>query len=474
MIPRIGPAPGLGVLMFIFVILIATLARAQGVSPPNETASPDAELPPPPPATTTSREQQLEERVAALEKAEQERASPAAQTPSTAGTFTQNAFNPDISLIGDLAFVGANLRDGVAESLSIPGYLDQTAREGKLRGIDFNYLEIAFNAAVDPYFDFVGIVTVESGGIDVEEAFIDSRQLPFGFQLRLGKFLSAFGRLNGMHKHFWDFYDPPLVYETFIGGEGLKNPGVRASWTAPVDFLLQINAEVFQGVFDESPTFNAVGYELNAVNGATLSSKDPFTPALYVGSVKTSFDTGNHVLLLGGSVMYGHSTQTHIDDSPTDTAFSAPGTVLYDAELTYKYLISSYRSITWQTEYLGRLSSGQLALAADGLRHSEEKNQGGLYSQVIWRFDEPGRWRVGARLDLMTQNSVTIDGVRQPLDKMLPRYTAMLEFSPTEFSRFRLQYDFDRSRYFKGAQKDLHEVLLQVNFAVGPHGAHSF
>jgi hypothetical protein len=81
---------------------------------------------------------------------------------------------------------------------------------------------------------------------------------------------------------------------------------------------------------------------------------------------------------------------------------------------------------------------------------------------------------VGARFDLLTENSVTIDGVDQPLDNLLARYTAMLEFSPTEFSRFRLQYAFDRSRYFEAVRKDVHEVLLQVNIAVGPHGAHSF
>jgi hypothetical protein len=50
----------------------------------------------------------------------------------------------------------------------------------------------------------------------------------------------------------------------------------------------------------------------------------------------------------------------------------------------------------------------------------------------------------------------------------------MLEFNPTEFSRFRLQYVFDRSRYLEGEQKSIHEVLLQMNIAVGPHGAHSF
>ncbi len=226
---------------------------------------------------------------------------------------------------------------------------------------------------------------------------------------------------------------------------------------------------------DQSRTFNAVGYKLTSADGLTaISSTAPPVPALYVGSLKTSFDSGNHVFLVGASAMYGHSTQMRIQGLPTDVAFSAPGTVLYGGELTYKYLISSYRSVTWQSEYLGCVSSGDLALASDGLIHHQSKNQGGFYSQLIWRFDQPGRLRVGARFDLLAQNSITKDGVKQPLDNMLQRYTTMLEYSPTEFSRFRLQYAYDRSRFLDGVQKPIHEVLLQMNIAVGPHGAHSF
>jgi hypothetical protein len=460
----------------LFFLLAAPLGEglARAEVPPAETppssspASPETKQAPAPSY------EDLLRRIEALEKAEADRAAAPVQAPSTAGAFTQNRFNPDISIILDLAGVGTNVDDKMAQNLAVPGFLDKSDRGAKLRGINLDYLELAFNIAVDPYFDFFAVTTIDSTGIDVEEAYIDSRQLPFGFQLRIGKFFSAFGRLNAMHQHVWDFYDTPLVYEGFIGTEGLKNPGLRLSWTAPVDFLLQINAEVFQGVSDTSPTFNAVGYDLTAVNGTTLSAKAPFVPALYVGSVKSSFDVGKSVFLAGASVMYGHSTQTRVEGLPTDMAFSAPGTVLYDVELTYKYLLSSYRSITWQSEYIGRASTGDLALASDGLIHRESKKQGGLYSQLIWRFDEPGQWRVGARFDLLTENSVTIDGVDQPLDNLLARYTAMLEFSPTEFSRFRLQYAFDRSRYFEAVRKDVHEVLLQVNIAVGPHGAHSF
>jgi hypothetical protein len=261
------------------------------------------------------------------------------------------------------------------------------------------------------------------------------------------------------------------VYEALIGLEGFKNPGIRLSWTAPVDFLLQLNLEAFQGYSKGSPVFDA------AEDGTVLLSSPRFGgPSMAVGSLKTSFDMGNHVFLLGASVIYGHALQVY-----ADSAFSAPGAILYDGEFTYKYIISSYRSVTWQSEYLGLVASGDLARSSDGLVHAADKKQGGFYTQLIWRFDEPGRWRVGARLDLLGQNTWTVDREKQtvdeagqPLGNLLQRQSAMLEYSPTEFSRIRLQYAYDRSRFLGGARKDVHEVLLQMNIAVGPHGAHAF
>jgi hypothetical protein len=54
----------------------------------------------------------------------------------------------------------------------------------------------------------------------------------------------------------------------------------------------------------------------------------------------------------------------------------------------------------------------------------------------------------------------------------------MVEYNPTEFSRIRLQYTFDRSRSDNMSNPAdrvaIHEVSLQVNHAIGVHGAHSF
>ncbi len=51
------------------------------------------------------------------------------------------------------------------------------------------------------------------------------------------------------------------------------------------------------------------------------------------------------------------------------------------------------------------------------------------------------------------------------------RWTGSLEFNPTEFSRIRLQYNYDQG----GREgKENHEVFLQFILAVGSHRAHPF
>jgi hypothetical protein len=65
-----------------------------------------------------------------------------------------------------------------------------------------------------------------------------------------------------------------------------------------------------------------------------------------------------------------------------------------------------------------------------------------------------------------------------PLPSNLPRYSAMIEYSPTEFSRLRLQFDRDQSRCLPvsggWSQQPYMQVILQANLTIGAHGAHAF
>jgi hypothetical protein len=86
--------------------------------------------------------------------------------------------------------------------------------------------------------------------------------------------------------------------------------------------------------------------------------------------------------------------------------------------------------------------------------------------------------RGGLRFDLLQGNEIMENGRRRDLPECLPRFSGMIEFNPTEFSRIRLQYNYDLSRYSTTNQQldrtTVHELTLQVNLAIGAHGAHSF
>ena len=72
------------------------------------------------------------------------------------------------------------------------------------RGFNARNTELAFDGAVDPYFEgFANIVfkldNDNETEVEVEEAFMQTTSLPFNLQLKGGQFFAAFGRLNPTH-----------------------------------------------------------------------------------------------------------------------------------------------------------------------------------------------------------------------------------------------------------------------------------
>ena len=69
------------------------------------------------------------------------------------------------------------------------------------RGFNARNTELAFDGAVDPYFEgFANIVfkldNDNETEVEVEEAFMQTTSLPFNLQLKAGQFFAAFGRLT--------------------------------------------------------------------------------------------------------------------------------------------------------------------------------------------------------------------------------------------------------------------------------------
>jgi hypothetical protein len=377
----------------------------------------------------------------------------------------------NLSLIVDTSFVARNKNDQEFKHLEIPGLYHRHEGNGhghgalnEKRGFNLNYAELFLYAPVDPYFDLYATIPFSEDGAEVEEAYAVTRGLPFGFQFKVGKFRSSFGRLNVQHPHAWDFANQPLVYKVFLGDDGLKEKGVQLNWLAPTPFYLLFGVEVLQGENEQS--FGTEGFRLvDNINTPTTSITigDTKKPNLYLGFVKTSFDVGNLSVLTGLSFATGHSRINHLDgDHPH--AFAGK-TKLYGFDLTAKYMIDSYRDISFQGEYLYRDQKGtkyEYDSAGDLETDELKKKQGGFYTQLVFKFDR--RWRAGVQYNLINKNDVS----------NLPAYYAMLEYSPTEFSRIRFQVGQNRAFFHDGKRETVNEFILQFNFVIGAHGAHPF
>lgn len=334
--------------------------------------------------------------------------------------FSQTKFVPDISLILDMTGVYRNVRDEKYATLHSPEFTLVPAAEERhgheesypVRGFNFNYAEITFYSIVDPYFDLFAVCGITEDAIALEEGYFTTRKLPLGLQLKAGKFLSGFGRLNEQHSHYWDFADIPLVYNAFFGEGGINEIGARITLVLPLDFYLMLGAEALQGSnprsFGSKQILNVDGLEIcDGSNG----------PNLGVGYIKTSFDIGELTVLAGASGALGKARIDHGLDrtEKSGSAFSGDACV-QGGDITLKYSIDSARYVSLQTEYLYRSMEGDAVRndASDVMRESiVNKEQSGLYAQLIGKISK--QWRAGARYDLQNLNRVKENGTEAEL-----------------------------------------------------------
>lgn len=382
--------------------------------------------------------------------------------------FSQAKFVPDISVIVDTSYVYNSQKK--ANEYERPGFIhhheesDDHHEHGlnSDSGFNFNYAEISFYAPVDPYFDLFAVLHAGTEGAEIEEAYFTTQQFPFGLKIKGGKFLSSIGRINDRHTHYWNFADPPLVYQAFFGSQ-LNEIGAQINWVTPLPLYCAIGAEILKG--ENEASFGVEGFE-----AGSKEIEEARYPNVYTSFIKTSFDVGNLTFLLGASIIYGKSRIKHGIDASGGCAIYGT-TWIAGADLTVRYDFNSYQYVALQSEYLYRKKDGKLYKNIGTIIIEEfTAQQSGLYSQLIVQTGK--LTRIGFRYDLLAKNDIEENS--EEAKENLPRYTVMAEYSPTEFSRFRLQYSYDKSLYDKSSNKVNHQIFIQCNLAIGAHGAHSF
>src|SRR6266700_7869290 len=366
---------------------------------------------PPAPGTTTTTEQ-----AAAPVTPSAPSTTTSADQPRLggAGGAASKALNPDISVIGDfIAGAGHNPNNPT------PAF-------------QMHESEIGLQAIIDPYARGDFFISFGESGVNLEEGYITFTALPAGIVAKVGKMRSAFGKVNMMHNHVLPWVDRPLVTNNLVGGEdGIDDAGVSISRIipAPKGLFLEATGQVFRGDSgtDDSPVFHA--------------SRDSDVSA--VAHLRSYADINESTNIdIGLSYARGHN------ELGTDFLTQLYG---IDATLRWKPLRRSiYHSFVGRGEFIWSQRQ-QLPF---------EQRAFGFYTSADYQLGR--RWFLGGRYDHSDRSefaNLTDQGA-----------SAVLTYWPSEFSQVRGQYRFT---HYAG-NIDTHELLMQVQFSLGAHGAHPF
>lgn len=361
----------------------------------------------------------------------------AAETTRLAPAALQS-MNPDISFTLDLA--GAWFSD----EPDLRGGHDPHNFGFNLQG-----LELAVGSDVGPYFRFDSAMVFYLAGVEIEEVYASTLALPAQLQARVGQFNTRFGRLNPTHLHQWSFVDQNLVNAKFLGGEGLRGLGVELSQLAvwmPGTFRWYLAAQSLSG--------QATGRSFVPRSSDIETFSDLSVSARVEEFVELS---SNWDLLLGLSYANGRNKTGRNNRSE-----------IYGADTYLKWrprTQGGQSEVGWQTEFM--LRRRQLP--------GEVLQDFGLASWIQWTITR--RWATAIRGEYVSAvDSDTPDPLDPEWTQDRQRAAAQISFSPSHFSRLRLQYGLDHMPYRDASTQDkwVQMVLLQAEFSVGAHGAHTY
>jgi hypothetical protein len=91
----------------------------------------------------------------------------------------------------------------------------------------------------------------------------------------------------------------------------------------------------------------------------------------------------------------------------------------------------------------------------------------GLYSQALWGYEK--NWAVGLRYEFVSGGSWTEDRNADPLRDNRQRISPVWIWTPTEHSRFRLQYNYDLADHIE--ESHAHSIWVGMEIHFGAHTA---
>ena len=365
----------------------------------------------------------------------------------------------------NVSFVG--LTDAGWSTEADVGSLQVGDHDPRVRGFSVPNAELVLDGAVDPYFSgFTSIVYKLDGdgetGVELEEMYFLTTSLPGNLQLRGGQYFVEFGRQNTQHPHAWAFADQPLVLNRMFGGEGLRGQGARLSWLLPTSWYTEAMVGVFNSAGGTTSSFRSEeSSELHGGAAADVEVRDA-GDLLWVPRLSTSLElTGTQTIVVGGSAALG----------PNNSGEDAD-TRIWGADLYWKWKPAAARQgfpfVSFQSEAMWRrydAAARESAEDADVVFPEEVLRDRGFYAQLLWGIKP--LLVAGLRGEAASGDDSVFDS---PVRTDRWRVSPDLTWYPTEFSKVRIQYNYDHRA---GLGVD-HSLWMQLEFLLGAHAAHKF
>jgi len=264
---------------------------------------------------------------------------------------------------------------------------------------------------------------------ELHEAVISSSKIIPRTRFRVGQFFLGVGRLNQMHRHDWQFISAPHVQVQFFDHEGVLDSGAEVATLLPTPFFLELT--------------------VGATNGFT----------------------------------YGHAhTEGEKPRKPTH----------------YGRMATFFSGSQFGLNYLGRKTSKKEEYQLTGLDFVYKKRQGKnlqlLLESEIWKRtfippegdneDSLGLWiypqygfgegfYFGVRYDYFTIQSLK-DAGGENVDNQRTGLVPTFTWKPSEFSTWRLAYEWLKQEQQGEDAKENHKIQLQMTYLMGAHPAHDF
>jgi len=378
--------------------------------------------------------------------------------------WAQTTINPDISAIGTFN--------------TYTNFIKGTPEYGKLN-FDMPEFELLVDGYLNPYARAAFNIGFHAGEFHAEEIYAQVvRGLPLDVQIKAGKYLLGFGKINTIHPHAWLFIYRPLYQQIYFGDEGFNDIGADISFILPTgDVYTTLDLGIFKGDAlinehhheDEHETEEEEHFEMERGNSP-----------IFVGRLGSFFPLGDFSNIeVGLSCSYGvHSKMDFY--SSTDSSVTPENKALNylygGVDFKYKYRPDSYTALTIQGEALW---NGRDVLRKDDLEldTQEEINTFGAFIYLDYRFNRI--FSIGAKYDFTygiigdETNFNTLANDDQNKTIGIESWLGYYPFEETLALRLGVQHLM--FSYADETERDGETIInLQLIFSLGPHKAHPF